>query len=404
MDLGTWILDLGSWNLDLGTWILDLGTWILDLGTWNLDPGTKNIVNKNNYLPVAIGAIAVFFLSAPSLAQKKNPPAPVELATAETMDIAPVIEVAGTVISRDDAQLSAEVAGRITWMAEVGQFMEKGEAVTTIDDSRLKLQKLEAESNVKAAQTRIGYLAKESKRLKQMARKKHTSQTVLEQTLSDHDVALAELDAAKAQLALINDNLEKTNVSAPFNGYVTERNKMPGEHVKIADEVLHLVGIENIEIEASAPLMYVRYVQKGTELQVKNRDHQATANVSSLVSVGTGQSRQFIMRLAINQQGSTEAGQRNWIPGMAVRVSVPTKEKVSSLVIPRDAMVIRRDGIYVFRVNADNTVERIQVTTGAAAGENIAISGEIKDGDKIVIRGNERLIPGQEVKAAPSIQ
>jgi hypothetical protein len=49
-------------------------------------------------------------------------------------------------------------------------------------------------------------------------------------------------------------------------------------------------------------------------------------------------------------------------------------------------------------------VERIQVTTGAAAGENIAISGEIKDGDKIVIRGNERLIPGQEVKAAPSIQ
>jgi len=349
-------------------------------------------MNKNKLLSITICAIAVIFLSAPSLAQKKNPPAPVELATATTMDIAPVIEVAGTVISRDDAQLSAEVAGRITWMAEVGQYMEKGEAIASIDDSRLKLQKLEAQSNVKATQTRIGFLAKESKRLKQMAKKQHTSQTVLEQTLSDHEVALAELDA------------EKTNVSAPFNGYVTERYKMPGEHVKIADEVLHLVGIENIEIEASAPLMYVRYVQKGTELMVKNRDQQTSANVSSLVSVGTGQSRQFIMRLAINQQDSTETGQRNWIPGMAVRVSVPTKEKVSSLVIPRDAMVIRRDGIYVFRVKDDNTVERIQVTTGAAAGENIAISGEIKDGDKIVIRGNERLIPGQEVKAASSIQ
>ena len=361
-------------------------------------------MNKNNYLPVAICAISVFFLSAPSLAQKKDPAAPVELATATTMEIAPVIEVAGTVISRDDAQLSAEVAGRITWMAEVGQYVEKGEAVATIDDSRLKLQKREAESNVKAAKTRIGYLGKESNRLKQMAKKQHTSQTVLEQTLSDHDVALAELDAAKAQLALISDSLEKTNVSAPFNGYVTERYKMPGEHVKIADEVLHLVGIENIEIEASAPLMYVRYVQKGTELQIKNRGHQTNASVSSLVSVGTGQSRQFIMRLAINQQDSTETGQRNWIPGMAVRVSVPTKEKVSSLVIPRDAMVIRRDGIYVFRVNADNTVERIQVTTGAAAGENIAIIGEIKDGDKIVIRGNERLLPGQKVKAATSNQ
>jgi hypothetical protein len=67
-------------------------------------------------------------------------------------------------------------------------------------------------------------------------------------------------------------------------------------------------------------------------------------------------------------------------------------------------MVIRRDGIYVFRVKADNTVERIQVTTGAAAGENIAISGAIKDGDKIVIRGNDRLLPGQAVKAAASNQ
>ena len=361
-------------------------------------------MNKNKLLPITICAIAVFFLSYPSLAQQERPPVPVELATATMMEIAPVIEVAGAVISRDDAQLSAEVAGRITSMAEVGQYIEKGEAIASIDDSRLKLQKLEAESNVKAAQTRIGFLAKESNRLKQMAKKKHTSQTVLEQTLSEHDVALAELDAAKAQLALINDKLDKTSISAPFNGYVTERFKVPGEHVKIADEVLHLVGIENIEIEASAPLMYVRYVQKGTELQVKNRDHQASASVSSLVSLGTGQSRQFIMRLAIKQQDMTQAGQRHWIPGMAVRVTVPTQEKVSSLVIPRDAMVIRRDGIYVFRVNTDNTVERIQVTTGAAAGGNIAVIGELNDGDRIVIRGNERLISGQTVKAAPANQ
>ncbi|MCK5361124.1 MAG: efflux RND transporter periplasmic adaptor subunit, partial [Gammaproteobacteria bacterium] len=229
--------------------------------------------------------------------------------------------------------------------------------------------------------------------------KQHTSQTVLEQTLSDHGVAVAELAATQARLELINDHLDKTSVAAPFNGYVTERYKKPGEHVKIGDEVLHLVGIENIEIEASAPLMYLRYVQKGAVLMIKNREQQTSANVSALVSIGTGQSRQFIMRLAINQQGSTQASQRNWVPGMAVRVSVPTKEKVSSLVIPRDAMVIRRDGIYVFRVKADNTVERIQVTTGAAVGDNIAIVGEIHDGDNIVIRGNERLRPGQSVKS-----
>ena len=374
-------------------------TYNILLGSWNLDPGTKNIVNKNKLLPIAICTITVFLLSAPSLAQKKKPASPVKLATATIMEIAPVMDIAGTVISRDDAHLSAEVAGRITWMAEVGQYMNKGETLASIDDSRLKLQKLEAQSNVKAAQTRIGYLGKESKRLQQMAKKQHTSQTVLEKTLSDYDVALAELDAANARLALINDNLARTSITAPFNGYVTERYKMPGEHVRIADEVLHLVGIENIEIEASAPLMYVRNVKKGTELEVKNRQSNTLTTVTSLVSIGTGQSRQFIMRLGFNQD--TSAGeQQQWIPGMAVRVSVPTEEKIARLIVPRDALVIRRDGIYVFRVKEDDTVERIEVSTGAAVGNNIAIDGEIHDGDKVVIRGNERLRPGQSVTSS----
>jgi len=282
-------------------------------------------------------------------------------------------------------------------MAEVGQFIKKGEAVAQIDDTRLLLQKREAESKVTATRARIGYLRKESKRLKKMAKNQHTSQTVLEKTVSDYDVSLADLEAAESQLALIEDNIEKTRILAPFNGYVTERHKMPGEHAKVAEEIVHLVGTENIEIDASAPLMYVRFVKKGAALVVKSRDQKTIARVSSLVSIGTGQSRQFIMRLAINQHNNKQ----DWIPGMAVQVSVPTQEKVSQLVVPRDAMVIRRDGIYVFRVRDDNTVERLRVTPGAAAEGNIAITGEIKDGDKVVIRGNERLRPGQKVKANP---
>lgn len=356
-------------------------------------------MKKNTVLAIAAVTSSLFLacLPAPAMAQKGAPASPVKLASAVKKEIAPVIAVSGTVISRDDVDLSAEVPGRITWMAEVGQYIEKDEAIATIDDTRLKLQKREAVSKVQAAQTRIGYLGKESGRLRQMAKKQHTSQTVLEQTISEYDISVAELDAAQARLALIEDNLAKTNIRAPFNGYVTERHKMPGEHVKIADEVVHLVGLENIEIEASAPLMYVRYVTKGTELMVKSRETEAMAIVTSLVSIGTGQSRQFIMRLGINQKNLQE-GQQGWVPGTAVRVMVPTEEKKTRTVVPRDALVIRRDGIYIFRVKDDNTVERIQVTTGAAVDDEIAIIGEIKDGDKIVIRGNERLRQGQSVK------
>ena len=357
-------------------------------------------MKKSRVIAVTLftASLLITALSLPAGAQPKRPASPVQLATAVSKEISPVIEVSGTVISRDDVDLSAEVAGRITWMAEVGQYIEKGEAIATIDDTRLKLQKREAASKVQAAKTRIGYLGKESGRLKQMAKKQHTSQTVLEQTISEYDISVAELEAANAQLALIDDNLEKSSIRAPFNGYVTLRHKTPGEHVKVADEVVHFVGIENIEIEASAPLMYVRYVNKGTKLKVKTRESELLAAVTSLVSIGTGQSRQFIMRLGINQDNLKD-GQQNWVPGTAVRVMVPTEEKKLRMVVPRDALVIRRDGISVFRVKEDNTVEQVQVTTGAAVDDIIAVSGEINAGDRVVIRGNERLRPGQTIAA-----
>jgi len=67
-----------------------------------LELGTNTTVNKK--LPLTLISLsAFFFLSSPAIAQKKkSPPAPVEVATAVMMEIAPVIEVAGTVISRDD--------------------------------------------------------------------------------------------------------------------------------------------------------------------------------------------------------------------------------------------------------------------------------------------------------------
>jgi len=90
-------------------------TYDLKLGTWNLELGTNTTVNKKLPLTLLILS-ASLFLSSPTFAQKKRPPAPVEVATAVMMEIAPVIEVAGTVISRDDAQLAAEVLLRkVEW-------------------------------------------------------------------------------------------------------------------------------------------------------------------------------------------------------------------------------------------------------------------------------------------------
>ena len=83
--------------------------------------------------------------------------------------------------------------------------------------------------------------------------------------------------------------------------------------------------------------------------------------------------------------------------GQTLRVAVPMAETRQVLTVPRDALVLRAEGISVFVVNGDNTANQVAVTPGIGQGEDIEVSGDLEPGDRVVVRGNERLQPGQEV-------
>jgi multidrug efflux pump subunit AcrA (membrane-fusion protein) len=83
--------------------------------------------------------------------------------------------------------------------------------------------------------------------------------------------------------------------------------------------------------------------------------------------------------------------------GENVRLSVPTGSPTEVLAVPRDALVLRREGASVFRIGENGTAERVDVVRGAGAGELVAVTGRISPGDRVVVRGAERLRPGQPV-------
>lgn len=336
-----------------------------------------------------IHAVTGLVLAAPAFAQPGMPASPVRVEEVVNMKIAPHMWTAGTVMSRDDARIAAEVAGRIASIADVGDFIEASQPIAVIDDTRLRLQQQEATSNVKSLTTRIGFLKKEVARTDKLATSKLTSQTAVDEIRSDYEIAIADREAARARLALIDDKLTKTQVAAPFSGYVTERLKVPGENVSDGTQIVRLVGLDNLEIEASAPLRYVRFIQQGMQLDVKDFETQTTATLRTLVSIGANTSRQFIMRLDFDTPG--------WLPGTPVRIAVPTDEFSERMVVPRDALVLRRDGAFVFRVKDDNTAEKVPVTVGIAHDRHIAVTGGLKPGERVVTRGGERLRPGQAV-------
>ena len=317
------------------------------------------------------------------------PGAMVKVADAAVRDLAPITLVPGTVISRDDARLAAEVEGQLIEVAEVGDIVEAGDPVARIDDTRLTLLKQELTAEITRAEARVRFLESEEKRFATLAESNLAATTQLEATRSDRDVAIGDLAVARARLAQNADSLARTRVLAPFSGVVVERLSRPGERVARGDIVVRLVDQEHLEVVTRAPLEFYGYTTRGQSLELRAGERIATGTVRTVVAVGDENTHQFEVRLDL------EAGV--FPVGQTLRVAVPKDEGREVLAVPRDALVLRPSGASVFVVDDSNAAQRIEVTTGVGSGDYIEIFGDVSAGDRVITRGNERLQPGQTV-------
>jgi RND family efflux transporter MFP subunit len=339
---------------------------------------------RNPWLPILLLAGS----SAGGQAQNEPPPAPVVVQVAELRALAPVTWYPGTIISRNKARLAAEVAGRVVSVAEVGAQLDAGDAAARLDDSLLQQTLAENLAAVAREEARIVYLDAEVKRLKRLVMQNTAAQSRLDEAEANLGVARGDRAAGQARVRLTREKLERTVLKAPFPGVVVERLLEPGEWADEGSAVLRLVDAQEPDVQSWVPVQALKFVSEETELRLKANPAEATGKVRTIVPVGDDLSRLYELRI--------QAPGVAWPVGQDVRVAVPAAAPKEVVVIHRDALVLRRDGTVVYRVNADDVAERIEVETGIAAGDLIEVSG-IRPGDRVVTRGGERLRPGQKV-------
>ncbi len=324
-----------------------------------------------------------------ALAKNGPRPAPVMVGEVRERLMAPTEMVAGSVVSRLDAKVAAEMEGRLVWLAEVGDQVAKGAKLAQIDDVSRRLEVDEVRASLAQVTARLTFFEKELKRLSSLAKQNNAARTQLEQTESDRDVARADLTAAKARIKLAQDRVARSVLYAPFSGTVAQRLLQPGEWAESGAEVMRLVNTEQVEVRAMVPLSSLGFVTKGAALTVQVGDVKHDARVRSLVPVGDIQSRLMDLRLDIDSSP--------WPAGQSVRIAVPTAQAVKTLTVHRDAVVLRRSGSYLYRVTAENSAERVNISLGIASGDYIQVFGGLAAGDRVVTVGNERMRPGQQV-------
>jgi hypothetical protein len=89
---------------------------------------------------------------------------------------------------------------------------------------------------------------------------------------------------------------------------------------------------------------------------------------------------------------------QDWTVGQLVSVAIPIRARQLALAVPRDALVLRQNGSFVFRISPDNKAEQVKVEIGDSAGNLVAVTGDLAEGDRVAIRGAENLSEGADVK------
>jgi RND family efflux transporter MFP subunit len=275
-------------------------------------------------------------------------------------------------------------------VAEVGTQVGQGQAIARLDDTvpRLHLEDLRAQ--VARARAQQQFNSSQLERFNRLAATQVLSASQLEDASAQREMATDDLTRVEAQLRQVQYDIGQSVIRAPFPGVVTERFIQRGEYLQTGAATVRLVNTGDIEARATAALSLASNVHQGQIVTVRDHGIEKSGRVRTVVPVGDDRSRQFEVRVTL---ASPE-----WLVGTPIEVSLPSAAVRTALTVPRDALVIRQNHSYVLRVTRADTVEELDVTPGAGIADVVEVQGPLAAGDRLVIRGGERLAAGQAVR------
>ncbi len=203
--------------------------------------------------------------------------------------------------------------------------------------------------------------------------------------------------AAEAELAL--DALERSKVKAPYDGVIVQRYCSPGSYVRPGDPLFTMEHQDTVKVTVQVPETHLRRIELGQEkkffFDAFPRD-QFAGVAAQIIPRADMRSRSFPVKFHIdNSEGLLASGM---LGRMVLDVS---NEGERSTVIAKDALVPQLGKIIVYRVDFRDGkpfAEAVDVNTGRFFGEAVEVFGSLEEGQQVVVRGNERLQPGQPLR------
>jgi RND family efflux transporter MFP subunit len=216
--------------------------------------------------------------------------------------------------------------------------------------------------------------------------------------------AAAQVAVQQATVNQLKDQMEKHTVVAQFDGYVTAEHTEVDQWLKQGDPVAEVAALDEVEIVVQVVEQYVPHVRAGMQVSVEvpaiGREPLAGV-VTAIVPQADVQARTFPVKVRVKNQ---LAGDGPLVKsGMYARVMLPTGAKQLATLVQKDALVLGGAQPVIFIVNLADAngkqgkVQPVPVQLGLSEGSMIQVRGGLAPGQLVVVQGNERLRPGQDV-------
>jgi membrane fusion protein (multidrug efflux system) len=312
-------------------------------------------------------------------------------------DVEHHIEASGQLLARDEAQIAAEVPGRITEILLVeGDRADAGAVVLEIDPERRKLEVEDARARLLEAEAALFDQQREAKRIRELHSRQVASQAQLDKIETQIKLARARLAAARSHLGIAERALRDASVTAPFGGLVATRSVSVGEFVNVGQGLFELVALDPLEVEFSVSEKDSSRVALGSEvgLRVAPFPDESFRAVVTLVSPTIDVRTRTLRLKAVlpNPDGRLR-------PGLFAHVDLGVDRRSGVPMIPEEAVLYRSNEELVFVFNADGRVERRAIETGVHEDGEIEVVRGLEGGELVVTRGHQGLIDGALVAA-----
>ncbi len=356
---------------------------------------TKRFIIVGVILAVVFGGLAAFnYILKPEIirsviASRPIPAVPGRVSAANAEPWRGEIQAIGTLDAVRGVTLAPQVAGRIeAIMFHSGETVKEGFALLKLEDSVERAQLLEAQADLKLKEQNLV-------RNRELASRGNAPQANL-------DRALAERDAASAQVERIRAQIGQKTINAPFDGRLGIRQVNLGQYLAPGTAIVSLMATDPIFVNFSVPEREITRVRVGQTVHVAVDGRSDTVfggTVTSLDSKVDQATRNILIQATLDNRDGV------LVPGMFGHVRVALSQEREFVVVPETAVTysLYGDSVYVVveKPGADGKprliVERRFVRVGERRVGQAGLTEGVKPGERVVTSGQLRLQPDTPV-------